>query len=68
MFLSDSLLDSIHQRADHYDRSNEFPELDYQASKKLANALYPKNGGHGLTLQEIRTGTNPPSTWHCPRY
>ena len=31
MFLSDSLLDSIHQRADYYDRSNEFPELDYQA-------------------------------------
>ena len=56
MFLSDSLLDSIHQRADHYDRSNEFPELDYQALKEAGyyKAFVPKEfGGHGLTLEEI---------------
>ena len=56
MFLSDSLLDSIHQRADYYDRSNEFPELDYQALKEAGyyKVFVPKEfGGHGLTLQEI---------------
>ena len=44
MFLSDSLLDSIHHRADLYDRSNEFPELDYQALKEAGyyKAFVPK--------------------------
>lgn len=56
MFLSDELLTQIHERADKYDRENDFPYEDYEALKEAGyyKAFVPKEyGGAGLSLKEI---------------
>lgn len=56
MFLSEDLLEEIHNRAPKYDQENSFPYEDYEALKAAGyyKAFVPKEyGGHGLTLKEI---------------
>lgn len=56
MFLSETLLQDIHQRAAHYDAENIFPTEDYEALLQAGyyKAFVPKEyGGYGLSLKEI---------------
>lgn len=56
MFLSNELLQEIHQRAPQYDQENTFPYEDYKALKSAGyyKAFVPKKyGGYGLSLKEI---------------
>lgn len=56
MFLSESLLETIHSRAAQYDKENSFPYQDYENLKEAGyyKAFVPKEfGGHGLSLKEI---------------
>ncbi|MCD4548846.1 MULTISPECIES: acyl-CoA dehydrogenase family protein [unclassified Schaalia] len=55
-FLSDDVLESIHNRASDIDARNVFPEQDYADLKESGyfSAFVPKEyGGAGLTLKEI---------------
>lgn len=55
-FLSDDLLDEIHERASGYDARNEFPQEDYDALREAGyySAFVPTQfGGGGLTLKQI---------------
>ena len=56
MFLSEELLQEIHERAPRYDKENAWPAEDYAALKEAGylKAFVPKEyGGFGLTLKEI---------------
>ena len=56
MFLSEELLQEIHERAPHYDKENAWPAEDYAALKEAGylKAFVPKEyGGFGLSLKEI---------------
>ncbi|CAM3700245.1 acyl-CoA dehydrogenase family protein [Erysipelothrix urinaevulpis] len=56
MFLNEELLLTIRERADYYDRTNQFPKKDYQDLKDAGytKAFVPKEyGGFGLSLKEI---------------
>ncbi len=55
-FLSDELLDRIHDRAAQYDRDNSFPEQDLLELRDIGylGAFVPEEyGGSGLSLLEI---------------
>ena len=56
MFLSEELLQEIHERAPRYDKENAWPAEDYAALKEAGylKAFVPKEyGGFGLSLKEI---------------
>ena len=56
MFLSEELLQEIHERAPRYDKENVWPAEDYAALKEAGylKAFVPKEyGGFGLSLKEI---------------
>ena len=56
MFLSEELLQEIHERAPRYDKENAWPAEDYAALKESGylKAFVPKEyGGFGLSLKEI---------------
>lgn len=56
MFLSEELLQEIHERAPRYDKENAWPAEDYASLKEAGylKAFVPKEyGGFGLTLKEI---------------
>ncbi|WP_298731172.1 acyl-CoA dehydrogenase family protein [uncultured Granulicatella sp.] len=56
MFLSEELLQEIHERAPRYDKGNAWPAEDYASLKEAGylKAFVPKEyGGFGLTLKEI---------------
>lgn len=56
MFLTEELLDAIHERAPKYDKENVFPHEDYEELKESGyyKAFVPKEyGGHCLSLKEI---------------
>ena len=56
MFLSEELLQEIHERAPRYDKENAWPAEDYAALKEVGylKAFVPKEyGGFGLSLKEI---------------
>ena len=56
MFLSEELLQEIHERAPRYDKENAWPAEDYVALKEAGylKAFVPKEyGGFGLSLKEI---------------
>lgn len=56
MFLKDTVLKSIHNRAKKYDETNSFPTQDFKLLKEVGyyRALVPKRyGGFGLSLKEI---------------
>ena len=80
MFLSEELLQEIHERAPRYDKENAWPAEDYAALKEAGylKAFVPKEyGGFGLSLKEIaqeqtRLAMAAPGTgaWgeHAPNY
>ena len=54
MFLSEELLQEIHERAPRYDKENAWPAQDYAALKEAGylKAFVPKDyGGFGLSLK-----------------
>lgn len=56
MFLSEELLQEIHERAPRYDKENAWPAEDYAALKEVGylKAFVPKEyGGFDLSLKEI---------------
>ena len=56
MFLSEELLQEIHERAPRYDKENAWPAEDYAALKEAGylKSFVPKEyGGFGLSLKEI---------------
>ena len=56
MFLNEELLLTIRERADYYDKANEFPKKDYEDLRNAGyyKAFVPKEyGGFGLSLKQI---------------
>ena len=80
MFLSEELLQEIHERAPRYDKENAWPAEDYAALKEAGylKAFVPKEyGGFGLSLKEIAQeqtrlcdGSSRDCAWgeHAPDY